>query len=112
MPENYMSELMQKVKDRAEFVYGKVQEIPGLAMQMPEGSLYCMISIETEKFEDVRSSAEFAEKLAREQGILVLPAEALMGEKSFRIVLCSQLSILEDAMGRIKEFVISHLKSN
>ncbi|CAG9319067.1 unnamed protein product [Blepharisma stoltei] len=112
MPENYMSELMQKVKDRAEFVYEKVQEIPGLAMQMPEGSLYCMISIETEKFEDIRNSVDFTEKLAREQGILVLPAEALMSEKSFRIVLCSQLSILEDAMGRIKEFVSFHLKSN
>eukprot|EP00358_Blepharisma_japonicum_P004679 CAMPEP_0202948486 /NCGR_PEP_ID=MMETSP1395-20130829/13517_1 /ASSEMBLY_ACC=CAM_ASM_000871 /TAXON_ID=5961 /ORGANISM="Blepharisma japonicum, Strain Stock R1072" /LENGTH=405 /DNA_ID=CAMNT_0049650593 /DNA_START=11 /DNA_END=1228 /DNA_ORIENTATION=+ len=109
-PDNYMCEVMQKVKERAELVYQKIQETPGLSMQMPEGALYCMISIDLEAFEDFGNSIIFAEKLAREQGVLVLPGESFMSHSAFRVVLCQSRAVLEECMDRIKNFAAAHHK--
>jgi len=109
LPDNYIESVMEKVKERAELVYSKVQNIPGLSMAMPEGALYCLVMVEQSAFRDIASSKEFAEKLAREQGVLVMPAEAFMSQGAFRVVLCHPKRVLEECLSRIQEFVSSHL---
>lgn len=106
--ENYMFELMQKVKVRADLVISKLQEIPELSIPIPEGSLYCMINVDLKSLVDIPTTIVFARKLSSEKGVLVLPAEALMGEGGFRIVLCPPLEVLEECLDRIKDFIIEH----
>jgi len=103
---------MQKVKDRAEIVYAKIHQIPTLGMSMPEGALYCFATVDLSSYRDIENSIVFAEKLAREQGVLVIPAESFMSQNGFRIVLCNPKSVLEECMDRIKIFVLEHLNNN
>ena len=103
LPADYFSTLMGKVKER-----NKIREIPGLRMEVPEGSFYCMVSIDFSHL-DFGTSIAFAQKLASEQGVLVMPAEAFLSANGFRIVLCQPIYVIEECMDRIKKFVESHL---
>ena len=108
LPADYFSTLMGKVKERVDIVQNKIREIPGLRMEVPEGSFYCMVSIDFSHL-DFGTSIAFAQKLASEQGVLVMPAEAFLSANGFRIVLCQPIYVIEECMDRIKKFVESHL---
>jgi len=107
LPKTYFTDMMVKVKERAEIVQRVVTETRGLSMGLPEGALYCMITID-HSILDIPNSIEFSEKLAKEQGVLVMPAEAFLSEKGFRVVLCQPVYIIEECMNRIKNFVEVH----
>jgi tyrosine aminotransferase len=110
-PANYFEEMMEKVKARAELVKSFVQQIEGLNVSESEGSLYVMISVDLNllKFKD---SFAFCEKFAKDQGVILLPAEAFLSHSGFRVVLCNPLDVLEECMKRLKEFVEAILKKN
>jgi tyrosine aminotransferase len=110
LPGDYFSRLMKKVKERLDIVMSIIPGVPGLHLEIPEGSLYCMVSIDFTNL-DLKDSIEFSEKLAIEKGVAVLPAENLLSANGFRIVLCNPSYIIEECMQRIKSFVISHTKA-
>jgi len=70
IPENYIVNLMQKVKERAELVFAKVQEIPGLNMQIPEGSLYSMINVDLQSLNGIPNTLDFTEKLSANEKLI------------------------------------------
>jgi tyrosine aminotransferase len=107
IPENYFAEVMQKVKERADAVKNKLADVPALNTGSPEGSLYCMVAIDFTNM-DVKSSVEFAQKLAQEEGVLIMPAEAFLSHSAFRIVLCHPIHVIEECMDRIKSFIQRH----
>ena len=77
-------------------------------MAMPEGALYCMISVDLTVI-DMENTVVFAQKLASEHGVLVIPGEAFLSESSFRVVLCQPVYVIEECMERIRKFVESHV---
>lgn len=107
IPENYFAEVMQKVKERADAVKNKLADVPALNTGSPEGSLYCMVAIDFTNM-DLKSSVEFAQKLAQEEGVLIMPAEAFLSHSAFRIVLCHPIHVIEECMDRIKSFIQRH----
>ena len=104
IPHDHFTTLMAKIKQRAELVLEKVKEIPCLSMNLPQGAMYCMIGIDFTnlKFKD---SLSFAKKLAKKQGVLVMPAEACLGKDGFRIVLCQPIYVIEECMERIETLI-------
>jgi tyrosine aminotransferase len=104
VPKNYFTEVMEKVKQRAELLQRKVDEVPCLSMSFPEGAIYCIISIDFSRLE-FKNSVTFAEKLAAEEGVLVLPCEAFMSSNGFRLVLCQPAYVIEECMDRMKEML-------
>ena len=111
IPKNYFSNVMNKVKERAELVQKKVKEIPSLRLSFPEGAIYCIVTIDLEKL-TLKNSVDFAEKLAAEEGVLVLPCEAFMSSDGFRIVLCQPIYVIEECMERIKEMLSRYTRIN
>ncbi|OMJ75998.1 hypothetical protein SteCoe_24760 [Stentor coeruleus] len=107
LPQNYFAEVMQKVKERAEVVKAKLADVSALNTGTPEGSLYCMVAIDFTNM-DVKSSVEFAQKLAHEEGVVIMPAEAFLSHSAFRIVLCHPIHVIEECMDRIKSFIQRH----
>lgn len=107
IPVNYFQNVMAKVKQRAEIVMAKVSEIPSLSMSLPEGAIYCIISMDFANL-DFKKSITFAEKLAEEEGVLVIPNEAFMSDSGFRIVLCQPIYVIEECMERIKDMLYRH----
>ena len=106
-PEDYFHEVMSKVQTRAEIVQNKLKGVKGLFVSPPEGALYTMISLDFTSL-DIKDSLTFAEKFAKEEGVIVLPAEAFLSHSGFRVVLCHPVHIIEECMDRLKAFVESH----
>ena len=107
VPKNYFQKTMAKVKERALLVLEKVKEIPCLSMSFPEGAIYCIITINFQQL-DFKNSITFAERLAEEEGVLVMPCEAFMSHSGFRIVLCQPIYVIEECMERIKALLYRH----
>ena len=110
IPEDYMPNMMGKIKKRAELVYSKVESIQGLSMDMPQGAFYCMVKIDLSKFQRIETSMDFAKKLANEHGVLVIPCEIFMASDAFRVNLCHTEEALAESMDRIQEFVQAYSK--
>jgi aspartate/methionine/tyrosine aminotransferase len=102
---------MSKVQQHADLVFNRVKGIPTLYMNMPEGSLYSIIQVDTSKFKDIPTSLAFAEKLAQEQGVVVLPTECFLSSGGFRIVLCNPPEVLNECLDRIHDFILNHLSN-
>jgi tyrosine aminotransferase len=67
------------------------------------------VEIEIEKFTGFANDLEFVEELVREESVLCLPGKCFKCPKPFvRIVFSSPKEVLEEAMGRIKEFCERH----
>ena len=107
MPSDYFPTIMGKIKERAEIVLAKTKEIPGLQMDMPQGSMYCIVNIDFTDL-DVKNSVQFCVGLAGEQGVLAMPAEACLGKDGIRIVLCQPIYVIEECMERIETFMNNH----
>lgn len=108
VPAEFFAEILQKLKRNADYLYSRVAQVAGLTMSMPQGAMYCMVSIELERLRDVASSLEFAEKLAKEQGVVILPGECFLSSRSFRIVLCNPQEVLCECFNRIEAFMQAH----
>lgn len=106
-PDNYFHEIMSKVQTRAEIVQSKLEGVKGLFVSPPEGALYTMISLDF-TYLDIKDSLTFAEKFVKEQGVVIIPAEAFLSHSGFRVVLCHPVHIIEECMDRLKSFVESH----
>lgn len=111
VPKEWREGIMNKVKEHAELVFNRVKDIPTLYMNMPEGSLYSIIQVDISRFKDITTSLAFAERLAEEQGVVVLPSECFLSSGGFRIVLCNPPEILNECMDRIHEFILNHLSN-
>ena len=55
IPQEFFEEVCGKLKSRAEFVSGKVENIPCLSVSCPQGALYLIVSIDFERL-DIESS--------------------------------------------------------
>jgi tyrosine aminotransferase len=109
-PENYFEEVMVKIKVRAEVVKRGIDEIPQLHMEMPEGSLYAMVTVKMAEVE-FEDTIQFAQKFAEEQGVIIMPAEAFLSNSAFRVVLCHPIEVLQECVERLKEFVRAHART-
>lgn len=104
----YLSEVSEKLRIRANLIHDKLNNANGLILQRPDGAMYFMVIIDPTAFSDIPNSKVFAEKLSVEEGVLICPAECFRGENAFRIVTCNELEILNEAMDRIVLFVERH----
>jgi tyrosine aminotransferase len=110
VPEGFYHQIMQKLKSNADFLYNRISKLPCLTMNRPQGAMYALISLHLSQFRDIRTSQEFAEKLAWEQGVIVMPGECFLSEGSFRIVLCNPKGVLAESCDRIGAFIQEHME--
>jgi tyrosine aminotransferase len=65
-------------KDNANLFYEKLKDLPGLNARRAYGAMYMMIGIDLDKFKDISSDLEFAQKLMREQSVFCFPATVMI----------------------------------
>jgi len=110
VPNGFYHQVIHKLKANADFLHSRISQFPALSMSRPQGAMYALVSIDLRKFRDIRSSQEFAEKLAWEQGVVVLPGECFLSHGTFRVVLCNPKEVLADSCDRIGAFLQAHLE--
>ena len=82
-------------------------ECPELACVAPSGAMYAMISVRIDALTGIKDDADFAKQLLVEQNIVLLPGKCFGMDSFVRIITCPPAATLQDAFGRIKEFVRS-----
>ncbi len=107
-PMSHLPKLKEELRKRRDIVHKGLNSIEGVSCAKPAAAFYSFPKIETEKF---KTDKEFVYSLLEETGVLVVPGTAfspVLPAKYFRLVFLAKPEELEEAMGKIGEFVKKH----
>ena len=105
MPMSHLEKTRQELRIRRDIIYKGLNAIPGISCAKPTASFYSFPKVETGKFKDDR---EFVYTLLEQTGVLVVPGSAfspVLPGKFFRLVFLASPAELEEAMGKIADFM-------
>ncbi len=103
-PMDYLKEYMKKLKERRDYIYKRLQEIPGVSAQKPQGAFYVFPRIEIRKW---KSDFDFVMDVLHKAHVLFVHGSGFgrVGDWHFRIVFLPPVNILEEAMNRFERFM-------
>ncbi|MEM6717382.1 MAG: pyridoxal phosphate-dependent aminotransferase [Cyanobacteria bacterium P01_C01_bin.147] len=91
--------------ERREFIYERLNRIPGLSATRPDGAFYLYCSIESVGL----PSIQFCEALLEEKHVAVIPGQAFGKEGTIRISYATDMATIEAGMDRLEAFVKARL---
>lgn len=105
----HLKQQMGEVESRVSALTDSVRGCPGVTLRKATGAMYAVLVLDFSKFEDIKSSKEFALKLFKEENVNTLPGH-LFGDDSFiRLVSLADADYFREFGFRLKSFVYSHL---
>lgn len=111
-PQDHISEVNNKLRQRRDFCYKRLNEIEGISTAKPEGAFYIFPKIEAMDSGVWKDDKEFALDLLHEAHVLVVHGSGFCskyGRNHFRAVILPQMEILEQAMDSIETFMKKRL---
>ena len=105
MPPSHLEKTRAELRARRDIVYKGLNSIPGISCAKPTAAFYSFPRVESGKF---ATDKDFVYKLLEETGVLVVPGSAfspVLPGKFFRLVFLAPPRELEEAMGKIADFV-------
>lgn len=95
-----------RIYEQREFIWKALNDIEGLSAVKPEAAFYIFPKIDTERF-NIRSDEQFAFDLLRATNILLVQGSGFNWKQPdhFRIAYLPETEILQDATGRLAEFL-------
>lgn len=99
-----------RIYEQREYIYKALTDIPGITAVKPKAAFYIFPRIDTKKF-NITSDERFALDLLTEKKILIVHGSGFnLGQPDhFRIVYLPRVEVLEDAMGKLRDF-LSHYR--
>jgi len=98
------------IETNARICVERLSQIPGMTTIAPQGTIYLLVKINIELFEDLADDRDFAAKLLEEEMVFVLPGQCFGATNFIRIVFCAPDDKLHEAFDRIATFCQRHLK--
>lgn len=95
----------------ATLAFELLRQVPGLRPVRPDGAMYMMIGIDTERFPEYENELAFVQDLVKEQSVFCLPGQCFDYPNYIRIVLTVPQEMIVEACGRIAEFCADHYQS-
>jgi len=101
-----------RVYEQRDYVYKALNDIPGITAVKPKAAFYIFPKIDTKKF-NIVDDEQFALDLLRDKKILLINGRGFNWGKPdhFRVVYLPRIEVLEDAMGKLADF-LTHYKQN
>lgn len=106
-PQNHISELVKKLKNRRDYSWKRLNEIEGLSCAKPEGAFYVF-----PKIHDIglkwKTDAQFAVELLKSTGVLLVHGsgfDPIYGANHVRGVFLPPIEILNQAFDKIENFI-------
>ncbi len=95
-----------RIYEQAEYIYKAVNDIPGLSAVKPKAAFYIFPKIDVRRFRIV-DDERFALDLLKEKRILIVHGRGFNWPEPdhFRIVYLPRIAVLEEAMGKLKDFL-------
>lgn len=109
-PQDYIVEMNRKLKERADFSYKRLNEIPGISTRRAKGALYMFPRIDL-KGTPWKTDKDFVVNLIKEEGVVLVHGSGFceeFGQDHFRSVLLAPVPVLEDAYDKIERFIKRH----
>jgi len=107
-PQDYIAEMNRKLKERADFTYKRLNEIPGISTRKAKGSMFMFPRVELTDWKDDK---EFAIDLINSEGVVFVNGSGFcpeFGASHFRTILLPGIPILDEAYGKLERFMLRH----
>lgn len=95
-----------RIYEQREYVYKALNNIPGITAVKPKAAFYIFPKIDAKKF-GIVDDAQFALDLLRDKKILLINGKGFNWNEPdhFRVVYLPRVEVLEDAMGKLADFL-------
>ncbi len=104
-PQDHIRALVNKLRERRDFVYRRLNEIDGISSTLPDGAFYIFPRIGISKYKG--NDKGFVLDLLRQEKVLLVHGSGFghYGQDHFRLVYLPPIPILSEALDRIERFV-------
>lgn len=101
-----------RIYEQREYIYKALNDIPGVSAVKPKAAFYIFPKLDVKKF-NIFNDEQFALDFLKEKRVLIVHGSGFNWNQPdhFRIVYLPQQSVLEDAMGKLSDF-LSHYKQS
>ena len=108
-PMDYLERYMAKLKERRDYIYKRINEMPGISAVKPQGAFYIFPRIEERS--KWKNDKEFVLDALHEAHVLFVHGSGFgrAGNWHFRIVFLPPVEILEEAMDNFEAFMRKRL---
>ena len=95
-----------RIYEQREYIHKALNDIPGISAVKPKAAFYIFPKIDTKKF-NIHDDEKFALDLLRDKKILLINGRGFNWAEPdhFRVVYLPRVEVLEDAMGKLKDFL-------
>jgi len=104
-PQDCVTRMVEEFRNRRDYVFKAMNEIPGFKLEMPEGAFYAFPDVSGAFKGDINDSFKFTEFLMEKARVAVVPGGAFgkEGDKYIRFSYASSMKDIEEGIRRIKE---------
>ncbi|MBR4225637.1 MAG: aminotransferase class I/II-fold pyridoxal phosphate-dependent enzyme, partial [Candidatus Methanomethylophilaceae archaeon] len=109
-PQDYIVDMNRKLKERANFTYKRLNEIPLLSSRRARGALYMFPRIDL-RGTPWKTDKNFVFDLIKEEGVVYVHGSGFceeFGKDHFRTVLLAPVETLDEAFDKTERFIKRH----
>ncbi len=104
---DYVETMRQAFEERRDYLYGRIQALPGLRCPFPDGAFYLFPDVSAlfgKKAGDrtIQDAADLADYLLDEAGVALVPGGAFEAPEAIRFTYSNSMENLVEAMDRIE----------
>lgn len=98
-----------RIYEQRDYIYKALNEIPGITCVKPKAAFYAFPKVDVKKF-NITDDNQFALDFLRSKRVLVVPGSGFNWKQPdhFRIVYLPRVAELEDATGKLADFLASY----
>jgi aspartate aminotransferase len=101
-PQDCVAEMLAEYGRRREWLIGELDALPGIDCVTPEGAFYAFPSVRGCLHGEIRTSGEFAERLLKDEHVVVTDGEGFGVEGYVRVSYATSMDRLEEGVRRIR----------
>lgn len=105
--EKYITKMKGAFDRRRNYMYNKINSIPGLSSLKPRGAFYTMLNIGEVLGNEIQGSLAFADQLLEKEKVAVVPGIAFGTDSYVRLSYANSMESIKKGLNRIESFVTS-----
>mmetsp|Transcript_8370 Transcript_8370/g.16609 ORF Transcript_8370/g.16609 Transcript_8370/m.16609 type:complete len:405 (+) Transcript_8370:8921-10135(+) len=110
VPFDYTIHCRTEFKRRAEFIFERSSRIPAITPIMPDSGMFMILRFDLTKVEGFSTTLDFVLALALETGVSFMPGDLIGRSGYLRVLLCPDVEVLDEGLGRLESYIRSKLK--
>ncbi len=113
-PQDHIEETNRKLRERRDYAYKRLNEIPGISTAKPDGAFYIFPRIDAMSKGIWKTDKDFVLDLLYEKHVLVVHGSSFcpeFGRDHFRVVILPPINMMEEAFNRLEDFMKKELSS-